>query len=117
VIGGVVVALIVVGAAVLALTGGGGGGGGGGDGSDAAGVELIGFSTAWDGTTCTASWEFGGDAFESGDELWVSADGVVVAKGAALAADSVSGSPRFDSLSLVRDGTVVQRWTPTSAEC
>lgn len=112
---GVVVALVVVGV-VAALALGGGGGGDGGDGGDAAGVQLIEFTTEWDGTECTASWQFEGE-FAAGDELWVASDGTTRAKGEALATDDIAATWRFDELSLVRDGAVVQSWNPTPAGC
>jgi hypothetical protein len=115
VVGGVV-AVVVVLAVVAALALGGGGSGDDGDADGAVGVQLIDFSTEWDGTGCAASWSFDG-TFAEGDQLWVSAAGTVRAQGQALTSDEVSGQWRFDQLSLVRDGTVVQTWNPTTAGC
>jgi molecular chaperone DnaK (HSP70) len=115
-VAGGVLAVVLVLAVVAVLVLGGGGNGDGGDADGAVGVQLIDFSTEWDGAACTASWSFDG-TFAEGDQLWVSAGGAVRAQGQALTSDDVSGQWRFDQLSLVRDGTVVQTWTPTAAGC
>jgi molecular chaperone DnaK (HSP70) len=115
-VAGGVLAVVLVLAVVAVLVLGGGGNGDGGDADGAVGVQLIDFSTEWDGAACTASWSFDG-TFAEGDQLWVSAGGAVRAQGQALTSDDVSGQWRFDQLSLVRDGAVVQTWTPTAAGC